>query len=115
TRPEVKDNWRLFALGYFLSDKFDWSDYSCFYGRERLATELGIKVRHVTNLTQKLADMGFIKIKRRGRDKSSLYIGTIPSDVQSDAHQEVQSNANREADDGALKCNSATFDAQSDD
>lgn len=113
--PETKRNWRLFALGYFLSDKFGWADYSCFYGRERLAAELGVDVRTVTNLTKQLARMGFIRIKRQGRERPSLYIGTMPSDVQSDAHQEVKSNAHRTSDKDASMCNSVSPDVKYDD
>lgn len=110
---ETKRNWRIFALGYFLSDKFDWSDYSCFYGRERLAAELGVDVRTVTNLTKQLAKMGFIRIKRQGREKPSRYIGTIPPDVKSDAHQEVKPNAHRASGKQASMGNSTLPDVKS--
>jgi len=110
---ETKRNWRIFALGYFLSDKFDWGDRSCFYGRERLAAELGVDVRTVTNLTKQLAKMGFIRIKRQGREKPSRYIGTIPPDVKSDAHQEVKLNAHRASGKQASMGNSTLPDVKS--
>lgn len=111
-RPEVKKNMRLFGLAYYLSDHFDWEDYSCWPSRETIAEAIGVEVRTVSTLTNKLAEMGFLRVKRRGPDMSALYIGRLPNDVQSNAHQEAQSNACHGSSPDGLKRNPTSLDAQ---
>jgi hypothetical protein len=78
--PEAKKKPRLFALGYILSDSFDWEDCSCFPSRELLADALGVSTTQVSTLTRELTDMGFLTVRRR-RNTSAVYVGNIPQEV----------------------------------
>lgn len=80
--PVVKKNPRLFALGFILSEMFDWETFECDPGREYLGAKLGIDVRSISPLTHELAEIGFLHIKRR-RNRSSAYTGTIPQEGKS--------------------------------
>lgn len=80
--PAAQRNPRLFALGYILSEMFDWENFSCHPSRETLAEKLGISVTQVSTLTQELADIRFICVKRR-RNTSAIYTGSIPQEVNS--------------------------------
>lgn len=111
-RKEVKKNMRLFGLAFYLSEHFDWEDYSCWPSRETIAEAIGVEVRTVSTLTNKLAEMGFLRVKRRGPDMSALYIGRLPDDAQSNAHQEAQSNARHGTASDGLKRNPTSLDAQ---
>lgn len=94
----VQRNPRLFALGYILSDMFDWETYECDPGREYLATRLGVDVRSISPLTHELQEIGFLRIKRR-RNRSAIYLGMIPQEEKQtscpDANQEGKSSRSR--------------------
>lgn len=77
----VRQNPRLFVLGFVLSERFDWESFDCFPKRETMAKEVGVSPTQVTSLLKDLVQMGFIRIKRR-RNESSVYAGTIPQEVK---------------------------------
>lgn len=105
--PAAQKKPRLFALGFILSDMFDWENFDCHPSRETLAEKLGVTVTQVSTLTKELAHLGFIQVKRR-RNTSAIYVGTTPQEVNStslpdalkaDANddQEVKSSAFRKS------------------
>lgn len=89
--PAAQRNPRLFALGYILSEMFDWETYECDPGREYLAMRLGVDIRSISPLTHELQEIDFLRIKRR-RNRSAVYFGMIPQEEKQtscpDADQE---------------------------
>ncbi|WP_421404417.1 hypothetical protein, partial [Agrobacterium fabrum] len=105
--PAAQKKPRLFALGFILSDMFDWENFDCHPSRETLADKLGVTVTQVSTLTKELAHLGFIQVKRR-RNTSAIYVGRIPQEVNSTSlpdvlklaaneDQEVKSSASRKS------------------
>lgn len=79
--PAAQKNPRLFVLGYILSDMFDWQNFDCHPSRETLAEKLGVTVTQVSTLTKELANIEFIRVKRR-RNTSAVYVGRMPQEVK---------------------------------
>lgn len=88
-QPKTKANPSLYIFADILAEHFDWSRYDCFPSRETIADEMGgVDVSTVSRLAKALAEMGFIRIKRQGPKRPSLYVMTMPEDVAAVQYQE---------------------------
>lgn len=99
--PETKKTPNLYMLADVLTEHFDWMNFDCFPSRETIAEEMGeITVRTVTNLTDKLTTMGFLEVRRRGRNNSNLYTGIMPDERNIISHHNNALKGNVALDDG---------------
>lgn len=60
-------------LAYAMLLSYAWNNESCFPGQDRLGMDMGVTDRSVRTYTQELESAGFLKIKRRGLNKTNVY------------------------------------------
>ena len=64
-------------LLYAILLSYAWQDGECFPGQERLADDLGFKsTRGIRKLLAELKDTGLIRVTRRGKMQTNVYVIT---------------------------------------
>jgi hypothetical protein len=60
-------------LTYAMLLSYAWNNEFCFPGQDRLGQDMGVTDRSVRTYTQELETHGFLKVKRRGLNKTNVY------------------------------------------
>lgn len=60
-------------LSYALLLSYAWQKDSCFPGQERMASDLGVSDRYLRQALKELQEYNYIKVERRGLNKTNIY------------------------------------------
>lgn len=70
-RPDIAPGAKL---TYMVLLSYAWQKGHCFPGQETMACDLGVSKRSVVTYLAQLAELGLLRVKRRGLGKTNLYI-----------------------------------------
>src|SRR3712207_4743925 len=61
---------------YMVLLSYAWQEGSCFPGQDRMAHDMGVSRRSVIIYLQQLQETGLVRVIRRGKNKTNLYVLT---------------------------------------